>query len=74
MNKKKQAIKRTRNRNTLLTYDNQDYNDNEQKIYNFQNAEKYKKTHENCKEHHTFLVALKLVISLTALVIFIIII
>jgi hypothetical protein len=74
MNKKKQAIKRMRNRNTLLTYYNQDYNDNEQKIYNFQNAERYKETHENCKVHHTFLVAIKLVISLTTLVIFIIII
>lgn len=74
MNKKKQETKRMRNRNTLRTSDNQDYNDNEQKIYNFQNAERYKKTHENCKGHHTFLVALKLVISLTALVILIIII
>jgi len=71
MNKKKQTPKIIRNR---LINSNEDYNDNQQKIYNFQNAERYKETHENCIEHHTFLVALKLVINLTALVILIIII
>lgn len=71
MNKKKQGTKIIRKR---LINSNEDYNDNQQKIYNFQNAERYKKTHEDCIEHHTFLVALKLVINLTALVIFIIII
>ena len=73
MNKKKKAAKIIKNRTTFLK-SNEDYNDNQQKIYNFQNAERYKETHENCTEHHTFLVALKLVINLTVLIIFIIII